>query len=209
MLYHGLIAGILNKLGKLGVIAGFIIGNVLLSYVTNGNSSSIILLKEILIASLGLLAVPKWVGINIEDLIPKNKLLPVTGGKALKGDDTQTINKLNGVSNVAEELAKTYKEVAATIVEEDEKQEDLSIFVEELQNNLSAMESNILYDDITNNSNIQKDIFEILVEKERIKSEDIINIFEKYNNYIMGFDTANTNKTAEQDVLRIVKAINY
>ena len=61
----GLIAGIFYKLGKIGVIAGFILGNVILTYVANGNTVPVILIQEILIASLGLLAVPKRFQIDI------------------------------------------------------------------------------------------------------------------------------------------------
>ena len=48
----GMIAGILNKLGKLGVIIGFCVGNAILTYVANGNTVPIITIREILIASL-------------------------------------------------------------------------------------------------------------------------------------------------------------
>ena len=50
---------VFNRLGKIGVIVGFVLGNLLLTYVYNGNTIPIILLQEILIASLGLLAIPK------------------------------------------------------------------------------------------------------------------------------------------------------
>ena len=42
----GLMAGILNKLGKVGVIVGFIIGNILLSYVANGGNIEVIKFQE-------------------------------------------------------------------------------------------------------------------------------------------------------------------
>lgn len=48
----GMIAGILNKLGKIGVIIGFCVGNAVLTYVANGNTVPIITIREILIASL-------------------------------------------------------------------------------------------------------------------------------------------------------------
>lgn len=77
----GMVAGIFNKFGKIGVILGFIIGNVLLTYVANGNTVPIILIQEILIASLGLLAVPKNIKIDIQDLVSKTKMLPETTEK--------------------------------------------------------------------------------------------------------------------------------
>lgn len=55
----GMLAGILNKFGKIGVVIGFTLGNVLLAYVSNGYTVELIHFKEILIASLGLLLIPK------------------------------------------------------------------------------------------------------------------------------------------------------
>ena len=39
-----MIAGFLSKFGKIGVILGFVAGNVLLAYVANGNTEEIIYL---------------------------------------------------------------------------------------------------------------------------------------------------------------------
>ena len=44
----GMIAGILSKFGKIGVIVGFIGGNLLLTYVYNGALVELICFKEIL-----------------------------------------------------------------------------------------------------------------------------------------------------------------
>ena len=43
----GMIAGVLNKFGKIGVICGFVLGNIVLSYVATGLVINAILLKEI------------------------------------------------------------------------------------------------------------------------------------------------------------------
>lgn len=72
-----MIAGFLSRFGKIGVIIGFIAGNIILSYVSNGNTVSIIYLKEIIVASLGLLLVPKNIQINISDFLGKDLYLPV------------------------------------------------------------------------------------------------------------------------------------
>ena len=45
----GLIAGILNKFGKIGVIVGFILGDILLTYLSNGGVENLIVFKEIYI----------------------------------------------------------------------------------------------------------------------------------------------------------------
>ena len=147
----GMVAGIFNKFGKIGVILGFIIGNVLLTYVANGNTVPIILIQEILIASLGLLAVPKNIKIDIQDLVSKTKMLPETTEKTLE-ENKDTIYKLTSMSQTISDMAKTYQEAAATIVSEEElKEQELSnekIFIDELRINLSGLEENMLYDDI-------------------------------------------------------------
>ena len=38
MHFHGMLAGIFSKLGKVGVIVGFILGNGILAYLTTGNT---------------------------------------------------------------------------------------------------------------------------------------------------------------------------
>src|SRR5574344_372176 len=70
----GMIAGILNKFGKIGVIVGFSFGNIVLAYVSNGYTVELIHFKEILIASIGLLVIPKSVKIDIEEFIGNTKL---------------------------------------------------------------------------------------------------------------------------------------
>ena len=42
----GMIAGLFNKLGKIGVVIGFILGNIGLTYVANGNTVPVILIKR-------------------------------------------------------------------------------------------------------------------------------------------------------------------
>lgn len=72
----GMFAGLLNRFGKIGVIAGFALGNIIVAYSANGGANNIIMFQEILIASIGLIALPKKTKINIEDIIPQMKLLP-------------------------------------------------------------------------------------------------------------------------------------
>lgn len=48
----GLIAGLLNKFGKIGVIIGFVIGNIAVAYAANGGAHNIIMFQEILIAAV-------------------------------------------------------------------------------------------------------------------------------------------------------------
>lgn len=206
----GMIAGIFNKFGKIGVILGFIIGNVLLTYVANGNTVPVILIQEILIASLGLLAIPKGVQINIEDLVSKTKMLPETTGKTLE-ENKETVYKLTSMSQTISDMAKSYQEAAATIVSEEElKEQELSnekIFIDELRINLEGLEENILYDDIYNDKDILKDIFEYLLKEKIMVEKELVKIFANHNNYIVGFEEKN--KKVEEEVSKITKVINY
>ena len=93
----GLVAGILNRFGKIGVIVGFILGDVVLTYVSNGGIENLIIFQEILIAGLGLLAVPKSITIDIENIIGNNNFLPVGETRRLNRSK-ETIEKLNNVS---------------------------------------------------------------------------------------------------------------
>ena len=204
----GMISGVLNKFGKIGVIIGFLLGNFILMYISNGQVSNYIVIKEALIASLGLLLIPRWIGINIEELTKQEIMLPENNKRALD-KSKETINQLNMVSETIKNMAETYtetKEKNENIIDFLEKNK--TAFIKELLNNLDNLEDNILYDDLTNTENpILKEIFETLVEKQEIDEKDLMQIFEKYNNYIIQ-GTGNVNKKLEEDINKIIKAIN-
>lgn len=209
----GMVAGIFNKLGKIGVVIGFIFGNILLTYIANGNTASIIPFQEILIASIGLLAIPKRMKIDIEDLYGKTKLLPETTGRTLE-ENKETIYKLNNMSETISEIAKTYKEAAATIVDEEElkkqEQDNFAIFEKELQNDIDGIEQNILFDDIYSpEDDLLEDIFNILLEKEKIDRRDLLDVLAKHNSYILGYEKEYINDVVEEDINQMVKMINY
>ena len=210
----GLVAGLLNKLGKIGVIIGFIIGNIILSYVANGNTIEVIKFQEILIAALGLLAVPKSYKIDISTIENNEKLLPETTTRTLE-ENKDTIHKLSKMSDTISQMAKEYEDAAASIVtdEELEQQEraNREIFEEELFANLEGKEDNLLYDDLaSNNEGILDEIFEIMLKKDVITRKEIVQIFAKHNNYIMGFstDSKEDEYVAQNDIDEIVRAIN-
>ena len=98
-----MIAGVFNKLGKIGVVVGFILGTILLSYVTNGNTSQYIEIQEILIAALGLLAIPKSMKINIEDFNKEPQLLPEVTGRTLE-ENREAAYKINSMSETIFEI---------------------------------------------------------------------------------------------------------
>ncbi len=233
----GMISGIFNKFGKIGVISGFILGNCMLTYVSNGNVVPVILFQEILLASLGLLAIPKRASFVIDDLFIQSKLLPVSTGTRLE-EGKNTVYRLNNISEAISEMAKSYAEAAATIVEDDEikTQDDTNkkIFIKELKNGLEGQEENILYEYLNDNSEIVSNIFEHLLTNDIITKKNLLKIFEKNNNYIIGFDVQeeqgiNTkqynnflnsyqekklgnisqNEMLEKDINKIIKIINH
>ncbi len=211
MQYLGMIAGILNKLGKIGVIIGFALGNAILTYVANGNTVPVITIREILIASLGLLVLPKNIDIDISDIVGRTKMLPTTGGQ-IEGDK-ETVYKLNTVSETISEIARSYSEVAATTIETDEelKNDSKESFKEELLNNIEDFSDNLLYEDIIyDDEYILDNIYDLLEEKEEINKDELIQIFERNNSYIMGINEEDErSKEIEDDINQIVKAINH
>lgn len=211
MQYLGMIAGILNKLGKIGVIVGFALGNAILTYVANGNTVPVITIREILIASLGLLILPKNINIDISDIVGRTKMLPTTGGQ-IEGDK-ETVYKLNTVSETISEMARSYSEVAATTIETDEelKNDSKQSFKDELLNNIEDFSDNILYEDIIyDDEYILDNIYDLLEEKDEITKEELIQIFERNNSYIIGINEEDErSKEIENDINQIVKAINH
>lgn len=196
----GMLAGLLNRFGRIGVIVGFILGNILIAYSSNGGISNIIIFQEILIASVGLLAMPKNTKINIDKIIPKTKLLP-EAGKVLEGND-EALLKLNSISKTISEIADNYKQDELY-----EKNEEA--FEEEVMKSLEGMEDNLLYDDIYNDDGtILKDMFDNLLENGILTQNAIISIFAKNNTYLMSSDDKDTNDIEEKEIRDMIKAIN-
>ena len=177
----GMIAGILSKFGKIGVILGFIGGNLILTYVYNGQLVELIHFKEILVASLALILIPNKIEINISDLIGKDDYLPDGTRYRLK-ESSETLDKLNNVSDVLKQMSNTYKDVAATTVDEKEIEENnKELFIEELENNIEDLKDNILYDDMKyQDEKIINDIFVYLENNEEITRENLLEIYKKY-----------------------------
>lgn len=207
----GMLSGIFSKVGKLGVIIGFIAGNIIITYVSNDNIEPIILFQEILIASLGLLLIPKKAEVAMNELFDNSTLLPDMNKRALE-ESKETVNKLSNISETISEMAKSYDEVAATVLENKEdltcELENKEIFKKELNNNIDGMEENILYDDIKNSDEIINDIFKHLSKNKKLTKDVLILIFAKYNNYIIGTENGNINSSVENDMKDMIDVIN-
>ena len=205
----GMIAGILSKFGKLGVIIGFIAGNLLLTYVYNGQLIELICFKEILVASLALILVPNRIEINIADLFGRGNVLP--GGATYRLEESkETVNKLNDVSDVIKQMSNTYKEASDVNLNiSKSSSENKERFIEELQQNVRQIPTNILYEDLIDDDEvIVNDIYEVLLAKEKINREDLLKIYENHNNYIVGFDNYQTSLKIENNIAEIVNIVN-
>ena len=201
----GMCAGILNKFGKIGVIIGFCLGNVVLAYVSNGYTVELIYFKEILIASIGLLAVPKSIKIDIEEFIGKSKFLPEFQSRALN-QTKETAERLNNVSETIGQMAKTY---VAQETPEQKQLENKQIFMNELLDNLQGYENNMLYDDLKDvEGKIDDEIFKLLIDKQTIKREDLLKIFADCNSYIIGFEDRKISEFLEENIEQMVRVIN-
>lgn len=202
----GMVAGILNRFGKIGVIVGFCLGNVVLAYVSNGYTVELIHFKEILIASIGLLALPKSVHINIEEFMTGSKLLPVFPERALN-KSKETANKLNNVSETIQEMANKYNDIEDTNQEDENSNKE--IFINELLDNLNGYEENMLYDDLSNTEGrIVDEVFNLVLDKQEISREDLLEVFAKCNSYIVGFDDKQISSYLEENIAQMVRVIN-
>lgn len=197
----GMIAGILSRFGRIGVIVGFILGNVVLAYVSNGYTVELIHFKEILVASIGLLLVPKNFRIDIEEFMGNSKLFPVVPERALDNSKEMARN-LNHVSSAIEEIATSY-------TRGEERKNNKQIFITELLNNLEPYKDNMLYDDISDiNGKILDEIFNTLLDKQEIDRKNLLKIFADCNSYIVGFDDKEISQKLEENITQIIRAIN-
>ena len=204
----GMLAGIFNKLGKIGVIIGFALGNVLLAYVSNGYTVELIYFKEILVASIGLLLLPKNFQIDLEEFIGNSKFLPVTPNGALN-KSKEVAENLTHVSDAIKEMATSYRGNIedASDIEINEKNKE--IFMTELLNNLEPYKDNMLYDDIANpESEITQKIFEYLLDKQEIDRKALLQIFADCNSYVVGFDDKEVSQYLEDNISQMITLIN-
>ncbi|MCI8654318.1 MAG: SpoIIE family protein phosphatase [Clostridia bacterium] len=217
----GMIAGLLNRFGKIGVIVGFIIGSGILAYISNGTTLDTQILKEILVASIGLIAVPSRININIEEFMKSSRLLPAYSNKALVTGQS-TLDKLNVVSEAIENIAKTYdshaeeryeddnnKELEELIQEKTIEDKNRDLFISELLNELDDIKDNMLYDDLSIVPNkIVNEIYAILTEKQQIDRKDLLKTFAKFNSYIIGFDDEKVSEYLEDNIRQVINKIN-
>ncbi|MBR3134650.1 MAG: SpoIIE family protein phosphatase [Clostridia bacterium] len=196
----GMISGMLNRFGKIGVILGFIIGNIIIAYSANGGTKNIIMFQEILIAAMGLLALPRKATITIEDIIPNTKLLPEAVGQIEEG--AEALVKLNSISQTISEMSENYKK-------ETSFEENVSNFEHEVQKAIVNLDNNILYEYIMNNEgNLIGDLFENIINNGVLTENGIVAVLAKHNIYIMNSNDKSIRTGELREIREIIKAIN-
>ena len=199
----GMMAGILNRFGKIGVVVGFALGNIILAYVSNGYTIELIHFKEILIAFIGLLAVPNHFQIELEEFIGNKKLLPITPEVALN-KSKEVAKNLNHVSQAIQEMAIHYDQV-----EKDSYEANKQIFITELLSNLEPYKENMLYEDMADTEGkIIDQIFIYLLDKQEIDRGALLEVFAKCNSYIIGFDDQEISQYLEDNIAQMIRMIN-
>lgn len=195
----GIISGVLNRFGKIGVIIGFLLGNAILTYWVRGASPAIIYFREIFVASIGLLLVPNKLNIEIEDLVGTTKLIDSFGDRRLEGN----------VSNISEEVSEKLKTISQMFNEltNSNVKENFEIkenFLQDFLDNLEDVQKNIFYDVVSVEENgIAKDICDFLLKNEVIGDKDLIAILNEHNNYVVMRDD-----NIKNDLQEIVKIAN-
>lgn len=191
----GILSGALNRFGKIGVIIGFILGNAILTYWVRGASTMIIYFREIFVASIGLLLIPNRIKIEIEDLIGKNKLLDNSGDRRLESSNNDVSEKLKTLSSMFNELTQTPDK--SKIFEEEN-------LIQDFLDNIEELKLNIFYDEISNEENgIARDICTNLLEKDILVDNDLVEILNKHNNYVIMRD-----ENIKNDLQEVVKIAN-
>ncbi len=207
----GMISGILNRFGKIGVIIGFILGNIVLAYVSNGYTIELIHFKEILIASIGLLAIPKTFRLDLEEFVGNSQFLPVIPNRTLD-NSKEMIENLNNVSEVIQEMATSYKQgndKTSSEIDSAHKEANKQIFIAELLNNLEPYRDNMLYEDIAQvDGQIIDKIFTRLLDKQEINRKDLLEIFAECNSYIVGLEDNEISEYLETTIKQMIRTIN-
>ena len=193
--FSGAFSGVLNKFGKIGVIVGFILGNVILTYLIKETSMMTIYLREIFVASIGLLATPKKFKINVEEIFAKDRYIDNKGENRLeeakkeaKSERLKTISKM--FNNFMDK--QDAKVITSTNIEQD--------FLDSLE----EINQNIFYEEISNEENgIARDICAVLVRNNLLLDNDLVEILKNHNSYIFMQD-----ESIKNDLQEIVKIAN-
>ena len=192
----GFFAGFLKRINKFAFISIVIIANIIAHFASKGNMAEIITLREILIASIGLIFVHEGIRLTDEDIFGKFKLLATNGEKRLNPSKDEIEKDLKSGFDLYEAIFNSSKENSVEELELKER------FVNDFLDNIEEVEQNMFYEEISKDgSDIPYDIYKIVKENSLIIDKDLEAIFNKNNIYIFMQDS----KTKEdlQEIVRI------
>ena len=109
--FSGFISGILSKVGKIGVVIGFIAGNLYIAYYANGFSELTMRVSELVIASVSLLFMPKVFETKLDRIFNKNKSLENPYQNMLDSS-TSVKEKIGAMSDVFDSIASVVVDVS-------------------------------------------------------------------------------------------------
>lgn len=109
--FSGFISGILSKVGKIGVVIGFIAGNLYIAYYANGFSELTMRVSELVIASVSLLFMPKVFETKLDRIFNKNISLENPYQNMLDSS-TSVKEKIGAMSDVFDSIASVVVDVS-------------------------------------------------------------------------------------------------
>ena len=191
----GIISGVLGKIGKLSLIAVLVLINIWLAKTSINNPELVFYIKETMIASLGILLLPKKVKLDLEDLLGKHKLISNNGENRLNGTNDEVSEKLRSISEMFNELVK--------VQDKDEIIRDEN-FIQDFLDNVESIKDNIFYDVISDeDTDIARDICKVLKEQDIIVDKDLVNILNNHNNFVILKD-----ENIKNDIQEVIKIAN-
>ena len=102
--FSGFIAGLLRRFGKLPVIIAFVAGNIYISYYATGTTQLTIVACEVLIASVVLFVMPKFVERKLDNLFDLGKGIEAVKNNLLN-PTREAKEKIGAVSDIFNSLA--------------------------------------------------------------------------------------------------------
>lgn len=128
--FAGLLSGLFKEIGRIGSSIGFFLGSIIMSFYIGSSTETILKNKEIIVAIILFFIVSKLAkGLNSKIVIGVSKRTQVEEAYSNRVKD-MTYNRLTEISQVFEELGKTFKRVSDKnkIVE----QKDISKLIDEV-----------------------------------------------------------------------------
>lgn len=115
--------------------------------------------------------------------------------------------------NYYEEIKEKINAVAQTITDmnnnffikntEDTDNLNREVYIDNFLNLMDSYQENIFYEDLVNNENLIEDFFNVLVKDDVITEKEMLEVFRKYNNYILLRD-----QKLKEDFQEIIKISN-